>query len=164
MIAREKLNQLKAKFGPAIRRADLASDRCLFVFVEAASLKTVCQYVFREMDARYVTSIGADDRPFSGTFLVAHNFAFDSDHVLCSILTDVPSGHPTVDSISAAVPPANWAEREMRDLVGIELVGHPYPKRLVLSDGWPEGIHPLRKDIPWNFVPREYDEDLRVQV
>ena len=48
MIAREKLDLLKAKFGSAIRRADLPSDRCLFVFVEASALKTVCQYVFRE--------------------------------------------------------------------------------------------------------------------
>ena len=65
-----------------------------------------------------------------------------------------PPANPTVDSISEVVPAANWAERELRDLVGIELTGHPYPKRLVLPDGWPEGVHPLRKDIPWNFAPR----------
>ena len=159
MIAREKLDQLKAKWGAAIRRADLPSERCLFVFVEASALKAVCHYVFRELDARYVTSIGADDRPFSGSFLVAHNFAFDRDHLLCSILADLPPGQPRVDSISEVVPPANWAERELRDLVGIELTGHPYPKRLVLPDGWPEGAHPLRKDIPWNFVPGDYDDE-----
>jgi Ni,Fe-hydrogenase III large subunit/Ni,Fe-hydrogenase III component G len=159
MIAREKLDQLKAGLGSAIRRADLPSDRCLFVFVEASALKTVCQYVFRGLDARYVTSIGADDRPFSGSFMVAHNFAFDREHLLCSILAEIPPGHPRVDSISDVVPPANWAERELRDLVGIELTGHPYPKRLVLPDGWPEGVHPLRKDVPWNFVPADYDAE-----
>ena len=159
MIAREKLDQLQASWASAIRRADIPSDRCLFVFVEASALKRVCQYVFREMDARYVTSIGADDRPFSGSFLVAHHFAFDRDHLLCSILAEIPPGHPRVDSISEAVPPANWAERELRDLVGIELTGHPYPKRLVLPDGWPEGVHPLRKDIAWNYVPADYDDE-----
>ncbi len=159
MIAREKLDQLKAGLGSVIRRADLPSDRCLFVFVEASALRTVCQYVFRELDARYVTSIGADDRPFSGSFMVAHNFAFDRDHLLCGILAEIPPDHPRVDSISDVVPPANWAERELRDLVGIELTGHPYPKRLVLPDGWPEGVHPLQKDIPWNFVPGDYDDE-----
>jgi len=158
MIAREKLDQLKARWGAAIRRADIPSDRSLFVFVEASALKSICQYVFRELDARYVISIGADDRPFSGSFMVAHNFAFDRDHLLCSILTNLPADDPKVESISDVVPPANWAERELRDLVGIELTGHPYPKRLVLSDGWPDGVHPLRKDVPWNFVPDDYDD------
>ena len=39
--------------------------------------------MFRDLDARYVISIGMDDRPFSGKFLVAHNFAFDEEHLLC---------------------------------------------------------------------------------
>ncbi len=159
MKAREKLDQLKAKLGPAIRRADIPSDHCLFVFVEASALKAVCEYVFRDLDARFITSIGADDRSFSGSFLVAHNFAFDRDHLLCSILTEIPASQPCVESISTVVPAANWAERELRDLVGIELSGHPYPKRLVLPDGWPDGVHPLRKDIPWNFVPDDYDDE-----
>jgi len=159
MNAREKLDQLNAGWASAIRRADLPSDRCLFVFVQASALKPVCRHVFRDLDARYVTSIGADDRPFSGSFLVAHNFAFDRDHLLCSILAYIPPEHPAVESISEAVPAANWAERELRDLVGIELTGHPYPKRLVLPDGWPDGVHPLRKDIPWNSVPDGFDAD-----
>ena len=158
MIAREKLNQLQTALGSSIRGADLPSDRCLFVFVEAPALKNVCQYVFRDMDARYVTSIGSDDRPYSGSFLLAHHFAFDQDHVFCSILTEVSASNPKVDSISVVVPAANWAEREIQDMLGVELTGHPYPKRLVLPDGWPEGVHPLRKDFAWNSVPEGYDD------
>jgi Ni,Fe-hydrogenase III large subunit/Ni,Fe-hydrogenase III component G len=159
MNAREKLNQLTEKFGSAIQRADLPDDRCLFVYVAAPALKEMCRYIFRDLDARYVISIGADDRPFSGQFLVAHNFAFDKEHLLCSILTHVPAADPKVDSISDVVPAANWAEREIRDLVGIEPVGHRYPKRLVLPDGWPDGVHPLRKDVAWNSVPDGYDDE-----
>jgi len=159
MVAREKLNQLKAKFGPAIQRADLPNDFRLFVFVESGAVKDICQYLFRDLDARYVISIGADDRPFSGQFMVAHNFAFDREHLLASVLTYLPADHPKLDSITGAVPAANWAEREMRDLVGIEPVGHTYPKRLVLPDGWPDGVHPLRKDVPWDHVPAGFDAE-----
>ena len=158
MIARDRLNQLKTKFGPAILRADLPADNRLFVVVEPSAVKSVCQYIFRDLDARYVISIGADDRPYSGKFLVAHDFAFDKDHVLCSILVYVSASTPKIDSITEVVPAASWAEREMRDLVGIEPVGHRYMKRLVLADGWPEGLHPLRKDVPWNHVPEGFDD------
>ena len=103
MVARERLDQLKEKFGPAIVRADLPGDDRLFVIVEPPSVKQVCRYVFRDLDARYVISIGADDRPYSGQFLVAHDFAFDRDHVLCSILTYLPAEAPRIDSISDVV-------------------------------------------------------------
>jgi Ni,Fe-hydrogenase III large subunit/Ni,Fe-hydrogenase III component G len=163
MVAREKLNRLKARFGPAIQRADLPSDGRLFVFVEPGAVKEVCAHLFRDLDARYVISIGADDRPFSGKYLVAHNFAFDREKLLASVLTYLPADHPKTDSISDVIPAANWAEREIRDLVGIEFVGHPYPKRLVLPDGWPDGVHPLRKDFAWNQVPEGFDEDREFQ-
>ena len=110
MVAREKLNQLKEKFGGAVQRADMPCNERLFVFVEASVLKAVCQYLFRDLNARYVISIGMDDRPFSGKFMVAHDFAFDQDHLLCSVLTHLPVDNPKVDSISDVVPAASrWA-------------------------------------------------------
>ena len=159
MDARERLNQLKEKFGPAILRSDFPNDSRLYVYVEAQSLKAICRYVFRDLDARYIISIGADDRPYSGDFMVFHDFAFDKDKIILSIITQIPADNPKVDSISDIIPGANWAEREIRDMFGIEPVGHPYPKRLVLPDGWPDGLHPLRKDMDWNHVPKEYDEN-----
>jgi len=163
MRERERLNELKTRFGPGLERADLPGDGRLFVYVAPHVVREVCRYVFRDLEARYIISIGADDRPASGGFLVAHNFAFDRDHVLCSVLTRLPAHAPQFESISGVVPAANWAEREMRDLVGIEPVGHPYLKRLVLPDGWPEGVHPLRKDVAWNHVPEGFDPDREFQ-
>lgn len=163
MAAHAKLHHLKAKFGAAIQRADLPAENRLFLYVEPAAVKPVCQHLFRDMDARYVISIGLDDRPFTGQFLVAHDFAFDAEHVLCSVLTYLPAENPRVDSIADVVPAANWAEREFRDLIGIEPAGHPYPKRLVLPDGWPEGAHPLRKDFAWNEVPAGFDDEREFQ-
>jgi Ni,Fe-hydrogenase III large subunit/Ni,Fe-hydrogenase III component G len=159
MKARERLEQLKQKFGPAIERADLPSEDRLFLYVEPGAVKPLCSYLFRDLDARYVITIGADDRPYSGHFLVVHDFAFDKDGLLGSVVSELPAEKPQIDSISEVIPAASWAEREMRDLVGIEPRGHRYLKRLVLPDGWPDDHHPLRKDVPWNSVPEGFDAD-----
>jgi Ni,Fe-hydrogenase III component G len=159
MVAREKLNLLKERFGPRILRADIPADNRLFLTIEPAAVADIVTHLFRDLDARYVVSIGADDRPYSGSFFVSHNFAFDAEHLLCSVMVYLPKDDPSIISIASVIPGAAWAEREFRDLVGIEPVGHPYPKRLVLPDGWPENAHPLRKDQPWNHLPADFDPD-----
>jgi Ni,Fe-hydrogenase III large subunit/Ni,Fe-hydrogenase III component G len=161
MPSRVLLAQLAARFGPAIERADLPASNRLFVYVEPAALREVCRHLFGELGARYVISVGADDRPYSGRWLVAHDFALDMEGLLGSVIALLPADAPQVDSITDLVPAASWAERELRDLVGIEPVGHPDPRRLVLPDGWPDGVHPLRKDFPWNQVPEGYDPGRR---
>lgn len=159
MSAHTRLLQLRERFGTSIRRADLPGDPRLFVWIDPVSVRAVCGFVFRELGARYVITVGSDDRPFSGSFLVAHTFAFDGEGLLASVLTELPATDPQLDSVSTVIPAAGWAEREMRDLVGIEPVGHRYPKRLVLPDGWPDGVHPLRKDVPHDFVPDGFDPE-----
>jgi NADH-quinone oxidoreductase subunit C len=49
-----------------------------------------------------------------------------------------------IPSVSSLWATANWLEREVFDMFGIQFDGHPELKRILLPDGW-KG-HPLRKD------------------
>jgi NADH-quinone oxidoreductase subunit C len=49
-----------------------------------------------------------------------------------------------VPSVVDIWPAANWLEREVYDMFGLRVEGHPDLKRILLPDGW-KG-HPLRKD------------------
>jgi Ni,Fe-hydrogenase III large subunit/Ni,Fe-hydrogenase III component G len=62
-----------------------------------------------------------------------------------TLLISVDAARPEVPSLTTAIPAANWHEREMQDLFGIVPIGHPDPRPLVLHDGWPQGVFPLRK-------------------
>ncbi len=69
-----------------------------------------------------------------------------------TIKAEVPKDNPHIQTITDLVPGALFAEMEGNDLVGAVFDGHPSPGRLVLSDNWPEGVYPLRKDVIANQV------------
>jgi Ni,Fe-hydrogenase III large subunit/Ni,Fe-hydrogenase III component G len=86
----------------------------------------------RDVKVRYVFEpIAANSRPLPDTFV--------------TLVASLDPDRPEVPSISTQVPAANWHEREAQDLFGIVFAGHPDPRPLVVHDGWPKGLFPLRK-------------------
>ncbi len=62
-----------------------------------------------------------------------------------------PQHLPEVPSVTGLWRTADWHEREVYDLSGVNFTGHPDLRRILLSEDW-EG-HPLRKDYEF---PLEY--------
>jgi Ni,Fe-hydrogenase III large subunit/Ni,Fe-hydrogenase III component G len=150
MKAQELIHALRNRFGDAILSGEERKPLKVYVTVKKEKVKDVADYVFNELKGRFQISAGTDRRNTKKDFLITHIFSFDTDKIFLLIHAPVNPSDPNIDSITPVVPAANWAEREFRDMIGVNPVGHPDPRRLVLSDDWPEGIYPLRKDFPYD--------------
>jgi NADH-quinone oxidoreductase subunit C len=61
-------------------------------------------------------------------------------------------------SVVPVWPTADWHEREVWDLMGIEFEGHPNLVRIIMEDDWVG--HPLRKDYPIGGEPVRFSDDV----
>lgn len=58
-----------------------------------------------------------------------------------------PMGDLNYQSLTTLFPAAAWYEREIYDMFGIEPIGHPDLRPLVLHESFPRGFYPLLKDV-----------------
>jgi NADH-quinone oxidoreductase subunit C len=94
-----------------------------------------------------------DEDPWPGPpdlsrFVVVYHFFSTTHKHRLRLVVPVADADPRLDSLSDLWPAANWLEREVWDMFGIQFSGHPDMRRILMYEGF-EG-YPLRKDYPVN--------------
>ncbi|MBW2702366.1 MAG: NADH-quinone oxidoreductase subunit C [Deltaproteobacteria bacterium] len=117
-----------------------------FALVNPEHWHTACQ-VLRDDEALtfdFLRSLTAVDRPEQGQLeLVVHLFAYKHRQAFV-LKTLCPREEGQIQTVSDIWPAANWHEREVFDLFGLDFEGHPDMRRLLMPDDWVG--HPLLKD------------------
>ncbi|MCI0746464.1 MAG: NADH-quinone oxidoreductase subunit C [Verrucomicrobia subdivision 3 bacterium] len=103
-------------------------------------------HLYRKWNARLVSFFADDARPGEGAFHLYYVFALDAAHGFIVLRVPVSPDKPEFISLTNAIHAVNWQEREVQDMFGLKLLGHPNPRRCALHDHWPE-VYPLRKDF-----------------
>ena len=68
------------------------------------------------------------------------------DGIMLNIKVNVDRNNPVIKTITGYFLAADIYEREVMDLLGAKVEGLPEGNRYPLSDDWPVGEYPLRKD------------------
>jgi len=115
--------------------------------IPPARIVSVCGFL--KYDRKFVrqSTVTAVDRyPAEPRFEVVYHLHSIESNQRLRLKCRVRGEDPVIESVTSVWRSANWYEREVFDLFGIQFVNHPDPRRILLPDDW-EG-HPLRKDYP----------------
>ena len=152
------VEKIKERFSDKIMGLWEKSPRRIYVTVEREDITDVVRYLFEDLKARFIIISALDTR--QGIEMLYH-FSFDTLSKIVTIKTLVPMPSPEIETISLIIPGAEYIEREIYDLLGVEFRNHPNLKRFILGDDWPEGDYPLRREHKGQFPYRtEEEQDL----
>ncbi|MBO3699124.1 NADH-quinone oxidoreductase subunit C [Roseivirga sp. E12] len=147
MTFEEIISKLKVEFGEEIILStdENASPSC--IELHADHLVETMQYL-HQTEGLYFDALscitGLDNGPETDTMEVIYNlYSIPCDHHLMVKVT-LSRKEPLIDSLNSIWKTADWQEREVFDLFGIQFNNHPDLRRILLPADW-EGF-PLRKD------------------
>ena len=146
---------IKIRFGESsVSAMQTTADDILTLWVKSDLIKDLLKYLKTEIiqPFRMLYDLTAIDerrrlkrlnQPESDFTIVYHLTSFDRNQDI-RIKVPLKGEYPSVQSITEIWPSADWYEREIFDMFGIQFSGHPNLKRIYMWDDF-EG-YPMRKD------------------
>jgi NADH-quinone oxidoreductase subunit C len=134
---------LKERFGDAITEFSTYLGQN-FLVAKPEAVIPILETLKLELDFDYLVDLTAVDYP-------KRPERFDIVYILYSfarnerirVKTMIPDGYRPATAVTVHLT-ANWLEREVFDMFGIQFEGHPDMRRILLPEEWVG--HPLRKD------------------
>jgi len=119
------------------------NERRLYFTVPKEQIVEITKYLYKGKGLRLSTATGIDTRE---GFEILYHFSYDKFGTYFTIKVLIPKDNPKIHSIAPIYVAANWIEREIHELLGIDFEGHPNLIPLLTSEDWPKEKYPLRRD------------------
>lgn len=102
----------------------------------------------------YLAAItGMDPGVETGELWVLYHFAEGA--AVVTLRLSIPREKPVVATLRDLVPLSGIYERELSEILGVEIAGATDQSRLFIPDDWPEGVWPMRKNFEIASAPAE---------
>ena len=126
------------------------------VFINARQIVDALTFLRDEHQFSLLSAMTAVDYwpAESPRFHVIYQLTSLTQNLCIQLRVPVNGSQPQVPTATGVFEIANWREREVFDMFGIEFEGHPDPRRILMPEDW-EG-HPLRKDYPLGYEEPQF--------
>ena len=147
----DQLKQIQEEFSKEFSVAEYSFRGELSLFIGPDSIVKACQMLCNDFQFELLTELTAVDYwpQVSPRFHVVYRLRSIEHNLIIGLRVPLDGNAPSLPSITSVYLNANWFERELWDMFGIRIEGHPDLRRILMPHDW-EG-HPLRKDYPLGY-------------
>ena len=137
------VKKIKGKFNFLEGECKVARIRRIWIEITKDKIMEFIKYMKNDLGFNFLCTItGLDCIEY---YQVIYHFAND-DGIIINLKLNVPKDNPKIESIIGIFEGSIFYERELKDMLGIEVIGLPQGRRYPLPDDWPIDQHPLRKE------------------
>ena len=143
------VSALRDQFGDAILRDEVTAVDQVSVVVERSRIREILGWLKESPDQHYefLSDLTAVDFGGGRPLQVVYQLWSLAHRRSLRVKAELPLSDLEIDSVEPLWRTADWLEREVYDLFGIDFLGHPDLRRILMPENYAEG-HPLRKDFP----------------
>jgi NADH-quinone oxidoreductase subunit C len=143
------VDALRARFGTAIVHHEVTAGNQHVVYVEPARNREILGWLKEDPSQHYdfLADVTGVDYGGGRPLQVVYQLWSMPHRRALRVKCELPVTALEIDSVQPLWATADWLEREVYDLFGIEFRGHPDLRRILMPENYAEG-HPLRKDFP----------------
>lgn len=116
------------------------------VNVDAANFKALVQQLRNNADLNFDFLFCLTCIDWKTHLTMVYHFESTSFHHNIVVRVKLDTVKPEIETVTDIWQTANFHEREVYELFGVNFINHPDLRLLILPDGW-EGKNPLRKDF-----------------
>ena len=131
--------------------ATTVSGRCILATIEPEQLIVVANSLYHTHKLPLKTITALDETAASATYRILYVFGIPNEKFFIVLSLRTSGSFP---SITPTIHEAHLYERKIHSFFGLEPVGHPSLRSIILHENWPAGVYPLRKSFSWNDRPK----------
>ncbi len=146
------VRKMKDTIGEEIVEAKIPRPRRILIEVRRDAFKKAIQYLTQKAIFTHISTITGID---VGDEIEAIYHLSRDGKIELSLKVRTPKDNPVLPTITDIIPGATLYEREVHDLLGVMFEGHPDLSPLVLPEGWPPDVYPLRKEWTIEEIEKE---------
>ncbi len=141
MVSKKEIDEIKNNLKGDIIDIEIKSPVRASVSIKPDAIVRAADFLYNKLKLRFIIASALHSKK---GFEIYYHFSNDLNGMVLNLHVVLAEKKPEIESLTCMFEAANWIEREMHEILGINFLNHPNLEKLISEGNWAEGVYPYR--------------------